>query len=107
MRKALLILPFIFVVGCGQSGVLNKDLIFKAKDKGAPVDVVFSHVYHCKVKKEHCSACHPGVFKKKFGYDKITMKDIWAGKYCGTCHNGQKAFSAKDKTQCTRCHSVK
>ncbi|SNR65236.1 cytochrome c3 family protein [Desulfurobacterium atlanticum] len=108
MRKLTLItLPLLFVISCGQSGVLNKDLIYKAKEKGAPGDVVFSHVYHVKVKKQKCSSCHPELFKKKFGYDKITMQLIWEGKSCGACHNGQKAFSAKDKNQCIRCHSIK
>lgn len=32
---------------------------------------------------------------------KITMADINAGKVCGMCHNGTKAFSAKE---CGKCH---
>ena len=23
---------------------------------------------------------------------------------CGTCHNGQAAFSVKDKADCAKCH---
>ncbi len=51
-----------------------------------------------------CSDCHnPEVFPKmKQGTIKITMSDLYAGKYCGRCHNGKKAFEIKDN--CTRCH---
>ncbi|MEO2065490.1 MAG: cytochrome c3 family protein [Desulfurobacteriaceae bacterium] len=91
------------LAGCFEGGVLNKDLIFKSENG----NVTFSHVYHVKVKKQHCSYCHPKLFKKKFGADKFTMKDIWEGKFCGACHNGSKAFSAKDPKNCSRCHKQK
>jgi c(7)-type cytochrome triheme protein len=29
------------------------------------------------------------------------MKDMEAGKSCGACHNGTKAFAVKD---CAKCH---
>ncbi len=49
-----------------------------------------------------CADCHPGVFKMKKGAEAITMADINAGKFCGTCHkDGGKAFSAKE---CAKCH---
>lgn len=51
-----------------------------------------------------CSDCHnPEVFPKmKQGTVTITMNDLYAGKFCGRCHNGKKAFMIKDN--CTRCH---
>ena len=51
-----------------------------------------------------CSDCHnPGMFPAmKKGTVKITMNDLYAGKYCGRCHDGKKAFMIKDN--CTRCH---
>ncbi len=51
-----------------------------------------------------CADCHPAVFKMKKGGDAITMKDINDGKFCGTCHNGTKAFSSKDAANCAKCH---
>ena len=104
MKKKLLAAAglgaFLVVAGCIEGGILNRDLVFKS-EKG---DVVFSHVYHVKVKKQRCSYCHPKLFKKQFGADKFTMKDIWEGKFCGACHNGGKAFDAKDPKNCSRCH---
>ena len=32
------------------------------------------------------------------------VADLLAGKYCGTCHNGQKAFPITD---CVKCHPPK
>jgi c(7)-type cytochrome triheme protein len=54
-----------------------------------------------------CKECHSeGIFPKmKQGTVKITMSDIVAGKYCGVCHNGIKAFEAK--ANCERCHIKK
>ncbi len=106
MRK-LVALAFIaaFAASCGKTGVLNKNLIFPARQKGGPGDVVFSHRYHVKVAKLHCSSCHPRIFKQKFGYDRITMQAIWNGRYCGECHNGNRAFSARNQSNCKRCHS--
>lgn len=71
--------------------------------KGGPGKVIFDGQMHAG-KGLKCSECHPGVFKMKKGADAITMKDINEGKFCGTCHNGTKAFSAKDATNCGKCH---
>jgi len=51
-----------------------------------------------------CKECHnKDVFPKmKQGTVEITMNDIYAGKLCGVCHNGGRAFDAQ--TNCARCH---
>ncbi len=49
-----------------------------------------------------CNDCHPALFKMKKEGDKMTMKDMQEGKFCGSCHNGTKAFSVKG--DCTKCH---
>jgi c(7)-type cytochrome triheme protein len=40
----------------------------------------------------------------KKGGDVMTMKDMEAGKFCGACHNGTKAFGVKDAASCAKCH---
>ena len=67
---------------------------------GAGGKVVFDGKTHAD-KGLKCADCHPGVFKMKKGADAITMADINAGKFCGTCHNGTKAFAPKE---CAKCH---
>jgi c(7)-type cytochrome triheme protein len=51
-----------------------------------------------------CPACHTKIFQMKKESVKITMADINAGKVCGTCHNGDKAFKAGDAANCAKCH---
>src|SRR5574337_710097 len=82
----------VFAVGPG------KTLEFDGKGAGK---VTFSGDAHKTFK---CNDCHPAVFKMKKGADKMTMKDMNAGKQCGTCHNGTKAFDVKDKANCDKCH---
>lgn len=50
-----------------------------------------------------CKSCHQELFEPKAGANRITMKDISAGRSCGTCHNGRTAFAAGFGS-CDRCH---
>ncbi|MCM0079991.1 cytochrome c3 family protein [Geomonas sp. Red32] len=63
--------------------------------------VVFSGDVHAK-KGLKCADCHTKIFKMKKGADVFKMSDIYAGKYCGVCHNGKKAFKAMGN--CAKCH---
>jgi len=62
--------------------------------------VKFKHASHTG--SFGCDACHSAIFPMKSGKTKVTMEPIYNGRYCGTCHNGKKAFAASD---CTRCHT--
>lgn len=53
-------------------------------------------------KGQKCNACHTKIFKMKKGSAQMKMADINAGKYCGECHNGKKAFNTAGN--CARCH---
>jgi c(7)-type cytochrome triheme protein len=78
----------------------GKVLEFKSSPLGT---VKFDGEVHKKAVAS-CKECHnEGMFPKmKQGTIKITMDEIYAGKLCGVCHNGQKAFEAKGN--CQRCH---
>ncbi len=49
-----------------------------------------------------CGDCHTKIVPMKKG--EIKMADINAGKFCGACHNGSKAFKAGDPANCAKCH---
>jgi c(7)-type cytochrome triheme protein len=67
--------------------------------------VVFDGKAHAD-KGAKCADCHQsGLFKMKKGSDVLTMKDMEAGKNCGGCHNGTKAFGVKDAATCAKCHT--
>ena len=70
---------------------------------GGAGKVVFSGDAHKKAGA--CNACHTAIFKMAKGAGAgQTMKDMEAGKGCGTCHNGTKAFGVKDAATCGKCH---
>jgi c(7)-type cytochrome triheme protein len=51
-----------------------------------------------------CTECHVKIFQMKKGSAAMKMADINAGKFCGECHNGTRAFSAKEPANCEKCH---
>jgi c(7)-type cytochrome triheme protein len=64
--------------------------------------VVFDGKTHAD-KGTKCNDCHPKVFQMKKGSAKITSPHK-AGEFCGTCHDGKKAFGDQDKADCGKCH---
>jgi len=71
---------------------------------GGAGKVVFDGKTHAD-KGAKCADCHQsGLFKMKKGTEKLTMKDMEAGKNCGACHNGTKAFAVKEASSCAKCH---
>jgi len=103
MKKLLFLVIAIIAVGLVGTAIAvppGKKVELDGKGAGK---VIFDGATHAKAGKK-CPDCHPKVFKMKKGADKMTMKDINAGKFCGTCHNGEAAFSAKDAANCKKCH---
>jgi len=71
--------------------------------KGTMDPVYFPHWSHRA--QFDCRVCHLELkFSIYKGETRITRKRNLAGKYCGACHNDKRAFSVKDKNQCSRCH---
>lgn len=77
--------------------VIDLDIVFKVK--GDLPDVVYPHYPHTEWLA--CSNCHPKIFIMQAGANKVTMKKIEEGQFCGRCH-GIVAFPLSN---CTRCHS--
>jgi len=64
-------------------------------------------IFDGKVHKEAgaiCKDCHNDQMfpKMKQGTVKITMEEIYAGRLCGVCHDGKRAFAPAEN--CSRCH---
>ena len=103
MGKLITAISLILTVMASVSALAvgpGKTLEFKGSSMGT---VLFDGTAH-KNAGLTCSDCHnPELFPKmKQGTVNITMSDLYAGKYCGRCHNGKKAFLIKDN--CSRCH---
>src|SRR3990172_4053677 len=56
----------------------------KSKVSGMP-DIIFSHKKHAVW--NGCELCHPDIFGVTKGSTEYSMADIFAGKYCGLCHD--------------------
>ena len=99
-KTALSLILTVVVSGNAFAVGPGKTLEFKGSSMGT---VLFDGTAH-KNAGLTCSDCHnPVMFPKmKQGTVKITMVDLYAGKYCGRCHDGKKAFLIKEN--CTRCH---
>jgi c(7)-type cytochrome triheme protein len=72
-----------------------------------PVKAVeFQHKTHTMGAGLECDACHDSLFVQESGAaekkDDFTMATLYKGGYCGSCHDGQTAFSSH--TRCTACH---
>jgi len=101
----IIILPSgLYAVGMGQlggsgsvGGMVDKVYI-QTRTVGK---VLFSHRRH----GTNCSGCHPKIFKKKNNSNHVSMKAMERGKSCGACHNGKKAFSVANTSECARCHA--
>ncbi len=91
-------------ITCHGSNMIQPKTILFTKPVKA---VIFNHGLHVDDLGFECSECHNKLFKMKMGdaetqASKFTMKALYAGKYCGACHNGDDAFASD--TKCTVCH---
>jgi c(7)-type cytochrome triheme protein len=83
---------------------LPPDFVFRGAE-GSPGTVTFDHRSHLDEKKPACTTCHPAVFRiLKTGGTvplRVDHASMDAGRQCGTCHNGTRAFGLD---QCALCH---
>lgn len=102
---ALLVAGWVGLADAPQvhAGEAPGKILFKDTKSFAPA--VFDHARH-KGDGLGCGDCHDSLFQKKQGStdvnNALTMKALRKGKYCGTCHDGQQAFSASKN--CKQCH---
>ena len=96
----------------------GKAVISNYSEAAGLAPVVFDHWLHRA--KFTCRLCHVDIgFAMKAGATGIRASDNMNGYYCGTCHNGKKAFDGKivfgtcekvfapeTKPRCLRCHSL-
>ncbi len=68
--------------------------------------VVFDHKVHTQGQGLECDSCHDELFGQEAGAAQenkdFTMETLYAGGYCGACHDGETAFASNKR--CTSCH---
>jgi c(7)-type cytochrome triheme protein len=91
--------PLADLQGHSQMQPLDLDILMK-NTKQMPY-VRFPHRSHTLWLD--CSNCHPALFEPQAGANRITMAEIFRGRYCGVCHD-RVAFITY--FSCNRCHAV-
>jgi c(7)-type cytochrome triheme protein len=74
------------------------------RSSDSPGQVTFKHETHVDSARPSCTSCHPREFrilKDSAPIAPITHTEMDKGRYCGSCHNGKKAFALDD---CAACH---
>jgi len=90
----------------GEEFIMDFRVVIKFNDMLIK-DVVFSHAVHTYWL--NCNSCHPKIFRPEVAANRMTMKEIREGKYCGLCH-GMVAFptnvidAPNFRANCLRCH---
>ena len=96
---ALTIMVAVMFVGSAMAVPPGKTVDFAGSANGK---VVFDGKAHAD-KGLKCNDCHTKIFPMKKG-GTYTMADMNAGKNCGECHNGTKAFKSSEAADCGKCH---
>lgn len=99
-RLLMVVVATLFLFGLSDGAVAvgtGKKVEFDEKTNGK---VVFDGKTHADAGSK-CADCHskPKLFETK--KVPLTMDDMKAGKSCGACHDGKKAFPV---TECAKCH---
>lgn len=124
MKKSLFLTGLlVFLIGAAyaETGVIKRRplpfeygrvVINNYSETSHLAPVVFDHWLHRA--KFTCRVCHVDIgFAMRGNQTDIRAQDNINGYYCGSCHNGQKAFFSckrdfmpKDIETCNRCHSL-
>jgi c(7)-type cytochrome triheme protein len=97
---SVLMLALVLISSNGFAVPSGKTVEFK---DGSAGKVIFSGSIHAE-KGLKCMECHPKIFPMKKSTEELKMSDLNAGKYCGQCHNGEKAFATNNPANCSKCH---
>lgn len=105
MRSTILILILVVVIALVGSAMATPPGKTVEYEGGWAGKVVYDGTIHGTEKGMKCPDCHPAIFPmKKAPAGTYKMADMIAGKNCGVCHNGTKAFSSRSFADCAKCH---
>jgi c(7)-type cytochrome triheme protein len=93
------VLAAMLAMGSAWAVAPGKTIEFTGSKEGK---VTFDGKVHAD-KGLKCPDCHTKIFPMKKGAAP-KHADMDAGKECGVCHDGKKAFATKDKATCNKCH---
>lgn len=82
---------------------LPADTVY-ASNPDSPAPVVFRHWTHVALQGGRCDGCHVGLFRMLEPTRRTSHEAMDAGRDCGACHDGTRAFATSDADACLSCH---
>jgi c(7)-type cytochrome triheme protein len=70
----------------------------------SPGAVVFRHWTHVALAGDRCDGCHTSLFRILEPTRHALHEEMDAGRGCGSCHDGERAFATQDGDACLTCH---
>lgn len=103
MKRILLASAVLALISAVAAHAEYGDVVLNDRsENGGMRPVIFPHWLHRTVYK--CRVCHSELgFKMEVGGNRISMADIYLGRFCGECHNGDTAWGIENN--CGRCHT--
>ncbi|MCC0006846.1 MAG: hypothetical protein H6876_01810 [Hyphomicrobiaceae bacterium] len=103
MKRVLLAVVALALISAVAAHAEYGDVVLNDRSEAAGMrPVIFPHWYHRTVYK--CRVCHAELgFKMEVGANRISMSDLYYGRFCAECHNGKTAWGIEGN--CGRCHS--
>jgi c(7)-type cytochrome triheme protein len=101
MRKVVLLITILAVVAFVGSAMATAPGKTVEYDGGPLGKVTFDGTTH-KDAGGKCTDCHTKIFQMKSHSFSMGAAEHGSGKYCGACHNGEKAFG--QSAECGKCH---
>ena len=105
IRGAFTLAILLVVSGPGSVPMRFPDVVYD-KSKDAPGPVRFDHKTHAERVENKCVSCHTGIFRILHPTRRTTHAAMEAGRSCGACHDGKRAFGVQDAERCETCHDT-
>jgi c(7)-type cytochrome triheme protein len=82
---------------------LPADAVFESSPD-SPAPVLFRHWVHVALQGGRCDGCHTRLFSILAPTRRASHEEMDAGRGCGSCHDGGRAFGTGDGEACLSCH---
>lgn len=96
----------VLLVFLGGSAPMRLPDVVYDKSTDAPGPVRFDHKTHSERVENKCVSCHPQTFRILNPTRRTSHATMEAGRSCGACHDGKRAFGVQDAERCETCHDT-
>jgi c(7)-type cytochrome triheme protein len=98
-------LAILLLVSVAAAPIRLPDVVYDTSSD-APGPVRFDHTTHSGRVQNKCVSCHPQTFRIVRPTRRTSHAEMDAGRSCGACHDGKRAFGVQDAERCETCHDA-